>query len=415
MKGSSIADQKSLAVSAVDQALARIDAREHSIHAWVQVDDAGARQQALLIDQTPASLPLAGLTLGVKDIIDVGGMQCECGSAIFKGKRAFSDASLVARLKALGMVVVGKTATAEFAYLSPPATRNPVNTAYSPGGSSSGSAAAVADGHVSAALGTQTAGSILRPASFCGVVGYKPTYGRLSRVGVLSASPSVDTVGWFTKDVKTTIHIRKALTGTMSAGPAARLGFCRTVHWPKAEAAMQLAAEQMAKKLSAAEVNSPTGILDDVHAAIMRHEMREELATQFLQFPGLLSASLSAYLGGDPISQADYLAALDYRDSFDVEAMFAGNDILVTPGACGEAVAFGSTGDPCFNRFATLLGLPSITLPFAVGTKGLPLGLQLIARKDQDDMLLTTAAHIESSLIAEQGGPGSLPFAVTGE
>jgi len=412
VKGSSIADLESLAVSATDQALARIDARERSIHAWVQVDADGARQQALLVDKSSMSLPLAGLTLGVKDIIDVGGMQCECGSAIFKGRQAFSDAPLVARLKALGMVVVGKTATAEFAYLSPPETRNPVDTAYSPGGSSSGSAAAVADGHVSAALGTQTAGSILRPASFCGVVGYKPTYGRFSRVGVLSASPSVDTVGWFTKDVKTTIRIRKALTGAMSAGPAVRLGLCRTVHWSKANEAMRLAVERIAQRLSASEVSSPTAILDDVHATIMRHEMREELATQFLQSPALLSTSLSTYLGGDPISQTDYLAALDYRDSFDVEAMFAGNDVLVTPGACGEAVAFGSTGDPCFNRFVTLLGLPSIALPFAVGTKGLPLGLQLIARKDQDEMLVATAAHIEARLIAEHGSLDSLPFAV---
>ncbi len=395
MIDSKTAEASASAVPATERALARIASRERSVRAWAQVDEAGAREQAVAIDADEAFLPLRGLTLGVKDIIDVRGLQCECGSPIFRGKVAFGDAPLVAKLRALGMVVIGKTETAEYAYLQLPATRNPANLDFSPGGSSSGSAAAVADGHVDAALGTQTAGSILRPASFCGVVGYKPTYGRISRVGVLSASPAVDTIGWISRDVGTSIRMRRALAGPSDAAAGRSLGFMRTVHWAKAEPAMRAGVERLAASLSAMEVVSLSAVLDDVHGTIMRYEMREELATQRLQAPALLSAALAAYLDGAPIPLADYVAALAFRDRFDAEAMFAGVDVLMTPAACGEAVAFGSSGDPCFNRFVTLLGLPSVTLPFGFGVKGLPLGLQLFARKDQDDMLLATAATIE--------------------
>ena len=153
------------ASEAVRRSLARILAREETIHAWAEVDTEGAQAQAREIDSAPSRLPLAGLTLGVKDIIDVGGLRCEFGSPIYRGRLAFSDAALVATLKSLGIVVVGKAVTTEFAFLNPPHTRNPHNLAYSAGGSSSGSAAAVADGHVDAALGTQTAGSTIRPGS----------------------------------------------------------------------------------------------------------------------------------------------------------------------------------------------------------------------------------------------------------
>lgn len=383
---------------AVERSLALIWARDAAIRAWVEVDEAGARSQALAIDASDPPGPLAGLTLGVKDIIDVGGLRCECGSPIYAGRVAFSDAALVAELKALGAACLGKTATAEFAYLSPPPTRNPRGHERSAGGSSSGSAAAVADGHVDVALGTQTAGSILRPAAFCGTVGFKPTFGRTSRAGVLSVAPSLDTVGWLAKDVRTAARIWQALTREAPAAPSDQLGFCRTVHWLKAEAAMRLGLERLAKAFGAQEVRSLAGMLDDAHGAIMQHEMRQELATQLLQHPGWLSLSLRDYLGGAAIPRIAYQAALDARDRIDVDTLFEKTDILMTPAACGEAVAFGSTGDPCFNRLPTLLGLPSITIPFGTGERGLPLGLQLIARRDQDGRLLATAALFEDRL-----------------
>jgi Asp-tRNA(Asn)/Glu-tRNA(Gln) amidotransferase A subunit family amidase len=389
------AESRPSARAAVERSLARIRAREAEVRAWVEVDAAGAQAQALAIDTAGASLPLAGLTLGVKDIIDVGGLQCECGSPIFRGRRAFSDAAVVARLKSLGMVVLGKTTTTECAYLQPTQTRNPRNLGYSPGGSSSGSAAAVADGHVDAALGTQTAGSIVRPAAFCGVIGYKPSFGWLSRAGVLSTSPSLDTLGWLAKDVETAIRMRNALTGGTSAVAAGRLGFCRTVHWPKAQPAMRLGIERLAQRLGAPEVPPLPAFLDDIHATIMRSEMREELATLLLQHPDQLSPELSGQLRGAPVARADYQAALSARDGVDIEASFAGMDVLLAPAAPGEAVLFGSTGDPCFNRVVTLLGLPAVSLPFGFDATGLPLGVQLIGRKDQDDGVLATALHVQ--------------------
>jgi Asp-tRNA(Asn)/Glu-tRNA(Gln) amidotransferase A subunit family amidase len=381
--------------AAVARSLARIRAREADILAWAEIDAPGARAQALAIDTAAASLPLAGLTLGVKDIIDVGGLQCECGSPIFRGRRAFSDAALVARLKSLGMVVLGKTTTTECAYLQPTQTRNPRNLAYSPGGSSSGSAAAVADGHVDAALGTQTAGSILRPAAFCGVIGYKPSFGWLSRAGVLSTSPSLDTLGWLSKDAETAIRMRDALNGGTSAATAGRLGFCRTVHWPKAQPAMRLGMERLAQRLGAPEIPPLPACLDDIHAVIMRSEMREELATLLLQHPHQLSPELSDQLGGAAIAPADYEAALKARDGVDIDASFAGMDVLLATAAPGGAVPFGSTGDPCFNRVVTLLGLPAVSLPFGFDAHGLPLGVQLIGRRDQDDVVLATVLHVQ--------------------
>ena len=389
--------------AAVEHSLERIRAQEADVGAWAEIDAAGAKAQATAIDSAPARFPLAGLTLGVKDIIDVGGLQCECGSPAFRGRRAFSDAAAVARLKSLGIVVLGKTTTTECAYLQPTATRNPWNLAFSPGGSSSGSAAAVAGGHVDVALGTQTSGSILRPAAFCGVVGYKPSFGWLSRAGVLSTAPSLDTLGWLCKDVQTAIRMRDALDGASSAMAASRLGFCRMVHWPKAQPAMQSGLARLALRLGAADVPPLPAFLDEVHATIMRFEMREELATLLLQHPDQLSPQLGDQLRGVPVERATYSAALEIRAGFDIEAAFAGMDVLLAPAAPGGAVPFGSTGDPCFNRAATLLGLPAVSLPFGLDPNGLPLGVQLIGRKDQDDMLLATALHLQQLIAFADG------------
>ncbi len=375
------------------------------MRAWAEIDAAGAQGQAKAIDTATTPHPLAGLTLGVKDIIDVGGLQCECGSPIFRGRRAFSDAATVARLKSLGMVVLGKTTTTECAFLQPTETRNPWNLAFSPGGSSSGSAAAVADGHVDAALGTQTAGSILRPAAFCGVVGYKPSFGWLSRAGALSTAPSLDTLGWLSRDVETTIRMRNALIGAESGASVGRLGFCRTIHWEKAQPAMRLGLEHLAQRLCAPEVPPPPALFDDIHSTIMGYEMREELATLLLQHRNQLSPQLSSQLFGSPVEISDYMAALSHRDSANIDASFAGMDVLLAPAAPGAAVKFGSTGDPCFNRLASVFGLPAITLPFALDPTGLPLGLQLIGRKHKDDALLATALHVQKQIAFDAHQP----------
>jgi Asp-tRNA(Asn)/Glu-tRNA(Gln) amidotransferase A subunit family amidase len=379
----------------VSRALARIAERDDTLKAWAFVDAAGATAEAQSVG---ASAPLNGLLLGVKDIIDVAGLPCEMGSPIFRGRRAFSDAAIVARLKALGAIVVGKTVTTAFAYLDPAATRNPLDSSRSPGGSSSGSAAAVADGHVDAALATQTAGSITRPASFCGIVGYKPTHRRFGLAGVASSAPTLDTVGWMTRDVATTSRLHQALGGEAPIRPARSLGCCRTAHWDRAEATMQQRFLAQATELGAVGVASPPASLDTCHATIMRFEMARDLATEWLQHREALPLTLRRLLADGPPSDESYRAALRHRSDFDLAGWFGSHEVLLTPSAAGEAVPAGTTGDPAFNRFVTLLGCPSVTIPFARGPNGLPLGLQLIARPHQDALLLATAAALETAI-----------------
>ncbi len=390
----------------VGRALTRIAERDGALGAWAHVDRAGASRQA---EQAGPEGPLRGLLLGVKDIIDVDGLPCCLGTPIFRERRASSDAAIVARLKALGAIVLGKTVTTAFAFLDPAATRNPHDLSRSPGGSSSGSAAAVADGHVDAALATQTAGSIARPAAYCGVVGYKPTHGLFGLAGVTGSAPTLDTVGWMARDVATACRLHAALTDAAPARPARSLGFCRTVYWEQAEEAMRSAFLHRAASLGAVEMPSPPASLDQVHATIMRYEMIRDLAAEWLQHRASLPNALRQLLSEQPPSAEAYRAARSARRRFDLDALFGVNQVLVTPSAAGEAVGFGSTGDPAFSRFVTLLGCPSVTLPFARGANGLPLGLQLIARPHQDAMLLATADAIEQAVGEDETGGWPAP------
>ncbi len=378
--------------STVERSLSRIAARDGAVRAWVHVDADAAGEPI------PGS-ELRGLTLGVKDIIDVGGMPCEHGSPIHRGRVPAHDAALVASLRALGATIVGKTETTELAFLSPAATRNPRNLAHSPGGSSSGSAAAVADRHVDAALGTQTAGSLLRPASFCGVVGFKPTHGRFSIAGVKSCAPSLDTIGWIAADVATAARIYDALEGAQSAVQGT-VGFARTHYWAQTEPAMRAAFERLCGAMGWPEVAGPAPGLEAVQVAIMRFEMCRELAMERLQFPDLLSPQMRAFLDPAAVSGDDYRRALDARAAVDIEALFGGADVLAMPAALGEAPLFGSTGDASYARFASLLGLPAVSIPLGTGDNGLPLGLQLMARRWQEPLLLASARAIEERLAA---------------
>lgn len=387
---------------AVETTLARMAECDGLLRAWAHVDAEGARRQAAVAPDGP----LAGLTFGVKDIIDVGGMPCEHGSPIHRGRVPATDAALVAELKSLGAVAVGKTVTTELAFLHPGPTRNPRDLERSPGGSSSGSAAAVADGHVGAALGTQTAGSLLRPASFCGVVGLKPTHGRFSLAGVKSCSPSLDTIGWIAKDVATAALIHDALTGVAAAAPAGSIAFARTVYWERSEPAVRAAFEALAGRMGWREVAGPAPELETLHMAIMRFEMCRELATERLQFRDMLSAMIRDFLDPAAVSAGQYVAALEARASVDIEAIFDGADILATPAALGEAPLFGSTGDASFNRFPSLLGLPAIAIPFGKGDNGRPLGLQLVARRHDEPLLLATAKEMERRIAWQNSGEG---------
>jgi amidase len=375
----------------VQQSIACIAERDERVQAWEHVDAAGALAQA---ERCDAGLPLYGFTFGVKDLIDVEGMPTTWGSPIYAGNVAAHDAGCVALARAAGAVIVGKTVTTEFAFVAPSRTRNPWDLSRTPGGSSSGSAAAVADGHVRAAFGTQTMGSVLRPAAFCGIVGYKPTYATISLEGAHAAAPSFDTLGWMTRSVADAIAIRSALLDVAAPNPdktVPRIGFLRSSAWPKAQAAMRDMVERVARDVEAPEVDFGFDDYDDVFLPIAFFEMRQSLATERLQHFDRLRPQTQAVLASAEYGFERAERARKRLRSVDIDAAF-GADVLIMPASTGEAPDPSTTGDPVFNRLASLLGLPAIAIPIELGPAGLPLGLQLIARPHEDEALLI-AAH----------------------
>lgn len=383
------------AVAEVQRTRERIAAREAAVQAWEYLDLDGALLQAQRADP---SLPLHAFTFGVKDLFDVGGMPTTWGTTIYrKNNIAQKDAACVALVRAAGAIIVGKTVTTELAFVNPSKTRNPWNLDRTPGGSSSGSAAAVADGHVRAAFGSQTMGSVLRPAAFCGVVGYKPTYGTISLDGAHGVAPSFDTLGWMTRTVGDAALIRAALLNTpvpTSNGIKPKLGFLRTSAWDRAQPAMQALVESIASEYYAPEIDFGFDDFDEVFFPIANFEMQQSYAAERLQHAAELSPKTRA-LAEDP--QYTFARALEMRKRlarFDVDGAFGEADILMLPASPGEAPDLTTTGDPVFNRLASLLGLPAITIPVGLGPTGLPLGLQLMARKWEDEKLLYVAASV---------------------
>jgi Asp-tRNA(Asn)/Glu-tRNA(Gln) amidotransferase A subunit family amidase len=373
--------------------------RQSVVGAWTHLDDGGVAQSELTsMDEGPRLL--SGISIGVKDIIDVAGMKTGCGTTAYADNVAFADAAIVAALRNEGAVILGKTTTAELAYLTPPATRNPLDRERSPGGSSSGSAAAVADYQVDAAIGTQTAGSIIRPAAFCGIVGFKPSHGLFSLAGVKATSRSLDCIGWMARDVGMARRLWTAIAPSMRRphSKKAKLALCRTNHWQQAAPELRTALEDLARAVGASTAAHLPAGLDAIHHAIMKFEMRNELTTERLQFSHSLSAQLLHFLNDDPVTFTAYRGALSARSLVSVDQIFGAAEILLTPAAPGEAVEYGTTGDPAFNRAWTVLGLPCITLPFASGARGLPIGVQLVAKHGDDELLFDTAADIESWL-----------------
>jgi Asp-tRNA(Asn)/Glu-tRNA(Gln) amidotransferase A subunit family amidase len=401
-------------VELVQACLDRIHAREADIGAWTHLDDQAALAQAQACDQRPAQGPLHGVPVGIKDIIDTYDMPTGYGSPIYAGHQSAGDASCVAMLRAAGAVILGKTVTTEFAMYTPGKTANPHNPAYTPGGSSSGSAAAVADAMVPLALGTQTAGSIIRPASYCGAVGYKPTHGNFPIAGIKALAPSLDTLGGFARSVADLALLRAAMLGAPAAlaplsGPP-RIGLYRTPQWPDATAdthtVLETAAQQLAR--AGAEVRDAafTPEFADLAAAqetiqgfegvrccayeLMHH--REQLSPRLLE---LMEA-------GQQTSYAAYTAAivLAERCRRHLETVFTAHDVLLVPSAPGEAPAgLSATGNPLFNRMWTLLHVPALNLPGYVGTHGLPVGVQAIGPIGADDRLLAIADWIHARLV----------------
>ena len=397
----------------VRDCLERIDARDPAIAAWTHLDSEQALAQARDRDQTPASGPLHGVPVGVKDIIDTADMPTTYGSPIYAGHQTAWDAACVALLRQAGAVIMGKTVSTEFAMYEPGKTANPHNPAHTPGGSSSGSAAAVAAEMVPLALGSQTAGSIVRPASFCGVVGYKPTHGDFSLAGIKLLSQTLDTLGGFARCVQDLALLRAVLMGsppqlTALAEPP-RIGLCRTPQWPQATPATQEAVETAARRFADAgarvdEVTLPAEVdgLVEAQTTVQIFEGVRCCAYELTQRRDQLSASTQQLLGpGERLSYAEYKAALHLAETCRAAllAVFTTHDVLLVPSAPGEAPAgLGATGNPLFNRMWTLLHTPVVSLPGLSGPQGLPVGVQAVGPLGGDDDLLAAAAWMHAHL-----------------
>lgn len=372
-----------------------------------------ALAQAATLGGRADTLPLAGLALGVKDIIDAPPYATGCGSPIHAGTMPARDAAAVAQLRAAGAVVMGKTVTTEFAFFSPGPTRNPYDGERTPGGSSSGSAAAVAAGFIDAGLGSQTAASITRPASFCGVVGFKPSYGSYSLSGVKGLAPSFDTLGALSRDVATMAAVHAVLANPLPAAPVAeataprRVGVCRTPWWDKAGQATRDAMEDAAAAFAAdteVEDVDMAGFEDaaELHAGIMAFEAAQTLACELAMQPDRLSPVLRGMLEtGTRIRRDEHVRNLRRAEELRarVQDLTERYDVLLAPAAVGEApLGLGATGDPIFSRAWTLLRLPAITLPGFVGPAGMPVGVQLIAGLHENERLLAHALWAERLL-----------------
>ncbi|MEQ9558992.1 MAG: amidase [Rhodospirillales bacterium] len=417
----------------VEACIARIEAREDAVGAWAHLDLDFARRQAAHCDDMHASGaptgPLHGIPVGIKDIFDTADLPTENGTVLSKGRTPDTDSAAVRLLRAAGAVIMGKTVTTELAVYSPGKTRNPHDPERTPGGSSSGSAAAVAAGMVPLAIGSQTNGSVIRPASFCGVVGFKPTHGRISRAGALALSRTLDHVGVFARSVEDAALISDCLIAHDPADPdtkpsaAARLSeiagleppmeprfaFVKSPHWDRAEPDAQEAFQELHEFLGdqSEEVTLPepfNGAVDN-----LRKIMCADLVRYLSGYVARGEDKLSDVLRG-MIEEGKSVTAIDFNESADMRVHLAGwvkslgedFDAILTPATCGEAPkGLDATGDPVFCSTWSYLGVPAVTLPLMQGANGMPIGVQLIGPRNDDARLLRTARWLAGKVAAE--------------
>lgn len=414
------------AIRAVEYAsacLEQVAVQEPQVQAWAYLDSDHVMQQAKALDDRRASGapigPLHGLPIGLKDIIDTAGMPTENGTPIDAGRKPIADAWIVARLKAAGAIIMGKTVTTEGAFMHPGKTRNPHNTDHTPGGSSQGSAAAVAAGMVPLAIGTQTGGSVIRPAAYCGIVGVKPTFGAIPRTGVLAQSPFLDTMGVFARSVADAALLTEVLMGYDTAdkatqpAPAARMLSVATgkvpvtpmfafVHLPgfdQAEEQVRLAMKELVEVLG--EQCFETGLPNAFEQAEPTRRLINfaEMAKCYYSLERRGRAQMSDVLKsamdeGKAVLARDYISALDWREVLNagLDEIFARCDAILTPATTGPAPAgLESTGTAIFNGLWTLCGTPAVTIPLFSAENGLPMGVQLVGRRGDDARLLRTA------------------------
>ena len=400
----------------VRSCLERIRERDPVVRAWAHLDPEQPLAAARRCDAAAGRGLLRGVPFGVKDIFDTADMPAGYGSPIYTGCRPSFDASAVALPRAAGAILIGKTVTTEFANRHPGPTANPHNPAYSPGGSSSGSAAAVADFMVPLAIGTQTGGSVIRPAAFCGVAGFKPSYGLFPPAGMHPNTESLDTVGAMARSVEDLALFAAALMAADYQPPrlperAPRLALCRTMHWDRAQPEGKAMLEDAVARLRAAgaeivdsELPAACADISEIQSCHSHYEAPRIHAPELYRHAALLSDDLLEHgkiAAGSKLSLADFRAA--WRGAERARAAAAewasGFDAILTPPAPGQAPkGLGSTGDAIFNSLWTVLYMPCLTLPAGTGPDGLPIGIQLVARRHGDRRLFDIGLWVERHL-----------------
>lgn len=424
-----IRDGRMTSAELVADCLKRIEETDPGIQAWAYIDPAYAMMQAEAADlhrqQGKALGPLHGVPVGIKDIFDTRDMPTEFGSPVWAGRTPRRDATAVARLREAGAVIMGKTVTTEFAYFHPNKTRNPHDPTRTPGGSSSGSAAAVAAHMVPGAIGSQTNGSVIRPAAFCGVVGFKPGHGLISRSGALELSRTLDVVGVFARSVQDAALLAESLVGFDEDDPDTRpvarppfasvvasepplpprFAFVRSAFWDQAESVTRDAFEELVKELGDAAVEVDLGERFgrgvELQCVVMEVEMAHNLRRDYEKGGDQLSDAFRKLIErGRTYPAVQYAAALAGIGQLNevLDHVFDEYDAILTPAAPGEAPAIETTGSPVFCSTWSYLGTPAISLPLMASPAGLPLGVQLVGRRGNDARLLRTARWLVDNL-----------------
>ena len=420
----------------VQACLDRIDQADGEIEAWTHLNPDYALDQARLLDSQRAAGgpvgPLHGIPVGIKDIFDTDAFPTENGTALDSGRQPLNNCRVVTLLEEAGAVIMGKTVTTELAVFGPSKTKNPHNPNHTPGGSSSGSAAAVAAHMVPLAVGSQTNGSTIRPASFCGVVGFKPSHGLIPRTGILAQSHWLDTVGVFARSVEDAAMIVEVLVAydpgdqdtQARAGPPLletatdeppmppMLAFAKTAVWDQADKETRDAFDELKELLGEEcgdlDLPEPFEHAVEWHRNIMNADLAKSFAGYYEHGKDKLTDILKGMIeDGQKVTAVDYNKAVDWRESLNdgLGGVFDRYDAIITPATVGEAPAgLDTTGSPVFNTLWTLCGTPAITLPLMEGPNGLPVGVQVVGRRDDDARLLRTARRLAARISDETAG-----------